>query len=83
MFRLSKGAEYAIRALVYIAGKKNADVAYVEEIAVARGIPRAYLSKLLQNLARKGLLKSYRGQEGGFALARQARDITLLEIYEA
>ena len=83
MFRLSKGAEYAIRALVYIAGKKNADVAYVEEIAVARGIPRAYLSKLLQNLARKGLLKSYRGQEGGFALARQARDITLLEIIEA
>ncbi len=46
-------------------------------------MPRAYLSKLLQNLARKGFLKSYRGQEGGFVLARQARDITLLEIIEA
>ncbi len=83
MFRLSKGAEYAIRGLVYIAGKKGADVAYVEEIAMARGIPRAYLSKLLQSLAKKGLLKSYRGQEGGFVLARNAREITLLEIIEA
>lgn len=83
VFRLSKGAEYTIRSLVYIAGKTDGDVSYVEEIAMARDIPRAYLSKLLQHLARRGVLKSYRGQEGGFVLARQAKDITLLEVIEA
>lgn len=83
MFRLSKGADYAIRSMVYVAGRPPGEVSYAEEISRARDVPLPYLSKLLQHLAKRGLLKSYRGREGGFILARPGREITLLEIIEA
>lgn len=54
----------------------------IEEISKARGIPPSYLAKLFQTLARKGFVRSFRGPEGGFILARPPREINLLEVIE-
>lgn len=52
-------------------------------IAEQAGVPASYLSKLLQTLARVGLVRSQRGVTGGFGLARDAASISLYEIVEA
>jgi Rrf2 family protein len=82
MFRLSKAAEYAARGLLHLAGSHKRDVC-VEEIAKARAVPVSYLAKLFQLLARKGFVRSQRGADGGFSLAKDPGDINLLEIIEA
>ncbi len=83
MFKLSKSVEYAILGLLYMAAKPDMVFSHVEEIAHANNIPRAYLAKLFKTLANKGLVKSFRGREGGFILTRSSGEITLLEVVEA
>lgn len=82
MFRLSKGAEYAVRGVLHLASKPSGVVAFIDEIAEAEDVPRAYLAKIFQVLLKKGFLRSKRGPGGGFNLAREAKDITLLDIIE-
>src|SRR5215510_13377751 len=53
------------------------------EIAARHNIPPALLAKLLQRLARKGLVASHHGIKGGYQIARPASEITLWEIIEA
>jgi Rrf2 family transcriptional regulator, iron-sulfur cluster assembly transcription factor len=77
----SKPCEYAIRALAFLA--RTGRVASGEEIARAEKIPAPVLAKLLQVLARKGLLDSRRGPGGGFRLARPAAEITLCDVVAA
>ena len=83
MFRLSKGAEYAVRGLVFMAIQKEGTVSYIDEIAKSTEVPRPYLAKLFQSLAKRGFVKSYRGPGGGFLLAKSLSEITLLDIIEA
>ena len=83
MFRLSKAAEYAIRAILYLSLKWGKGTSGVEEIARAQDIPAPYLAKLVQSLTKKGFIKSFRGREGGFVLLRAPKEITLLEVIEA
>ncbi|MBI3754523.1 MAG: Rrf2 family transcriptional regulator [Deltaproteobacteria bacterium] len=83
MFRLGKAAEYAIRGMLHLSLKTDGETCGIEEIAKAQGVPPAYLAKLFQSLARKGFVKSFRGVDGGFILAKIPKDITLLEIIEA
>lgn len=83
MFRLSKAAEYAIRGIHYLSLKKEGEPSDVEEVAKAREVPPAYLAKLFQALARKGLIRSLRGPAGGFILAKKPREICFLEVIEA
>jgi len=67
---LSHTAEYALRAVLYLAQGEDADrFVQVGEIAPALRIPRNYLSKILHLLARQGVLVSTRGRLGGFRLA--------------
>ncbi|MBI5562063.1 MAG: Rrf2 family transcriptional regulator [Deltaproteobacteria bacterium] len=84
MFRLSRAAEYAVRGLLHLAMMDGASApADIETIAKAQDAPKAYLSKLFQQLAKKGFVRSVRGPVGGFVLARRPADITLLEVIEA
>lgn len=80
---LSQTESYAVRAAVHLAEQGSEQSVSVSEIAEAVGVPRNYLSKVLQQLVRAGVLVSERGPRGGFALARDAEATTLAEIIRA
>jgi Rrf2 family transcriptional regulator, iron-sulfur cluster assembly transcription factor len=79
----SRSAEYAIRALVYIAAVPAGEYALVKNVATEAGIPAHFLAKILQDLARDGFLKSSKGPRGGFRLALAADEISMLRIVDA
>lgn len=83
MLRLSQAGDYAIRGVLYLASQSPGEIRLVREVAETRDIPRAFLAKIFQMLARSGILKSHQGSGGGFSLARPAEDINLLEVVEA
>src|SRR5258708_6823757 len=79
----SRSAEYAIRAFVHLAQVPESKYAMVKNIAEQEDIPAHFLAKILQQLARKGLLRSSKGPTGGFTLRVPSGDIRLLDIVEA
>ena len=79
----SRSAEYAIRAFVHLAQVEEGRYAMVKNIAEAENIPAHFLAKILQQLARKGLLRSSKGPTGGFALRMEPSEVTLYTIVEA
>ncbi len=80
----SRSCHYGLQASLYIA-HETADGGKVDlvTIATAQDIPRHFLSKILQTLVKQKLLKSTKGPNGGFELARAPEDIYLYEIVEA
>jgi Rrf2 family protein len=78
----SSTAEYALRAVVYLATHREG-LHSSEAIAEVTKVPAGYLSKVLKDLAEAGVVSSRRGPNGGFALARPAEDITVLEVVNA
>lgn len=79
---LSKGAGYAVRAMIDIATVANGGVVITREVATRQDIPQVFLTKIVQRLAKGGLLEARRGAYGGVRLARSAADITLRQIVE-
>ncbi len=79
---LSQTAEYALRAAVCLAASPDERLTTPRIAAITR-VPAGYLSKVLQALARAGLVESYRGLGGGFVLARPAAELTVLEVINA
>jgi Rrf2 family protein len=79
---LTNTAEYALRAVLYLASAEEGAPIRVESIADRLEVPRNYLSKVMHVLARSGTLKSLRGPHGGFSLARPATEITLAEVID-
>jgi Rrf2 family protein len=79
----SRSSEYAIRACVNLARVSGGKCAMVKDIAQKESVPAHFLAKILQSLARKGLLRSTKGPSGGFYLDRPARTVTLLDIVQA
>ena len=79
----SRSAEYAIRAFVHLAQVPEGKYQMVKNIAEQEDIPAHFLAKILQQLARKGLLRSSKGPTGGFSLRVPASDVTMLDIVEA
>ncbi len=78
---LSLKSEYAILAMLELAHNYAIDQPLqIRQIANQQNIPDRYLEQLLATLKRQGLVKSQRGSKGGYILARQPRDIILLEI---
>lgn len=78
----SKACEYAIRAMTHLA-RRSEEMCLAREISAQEEIPHYFLSKILQNLAREGLLRSTKGPGGGFQLVKPAREITLYDIKAA
>jgi len=87
MLRLTKKADYGLMALKYLAEQvalSGRDVAQsAKDIAEAYHIPPQLLAKILQTLAKAGLLVSHAGTNGGYALARSAKEITAFEVIRA
>ena len=79
---LSQTVEYALRAMVYLAANDEEPMP-TEQIAERTKVPAPYLAKVLQNLTRKGLVRSQRGVRGGFLLAKPPEDITILDVVNA
>ncbi|MCK6456370.1 MAG: Rrf2 family transcriptional regulator [Phycisphaerae bacterium] len=77
---LSMTAQYALRAFVYIAAQDAKRPVLAKEIAAHTGVPSHYLSRILRDAVRAGLLDSARGVGGGFRLARPRHKIRLLEV---
>lgn len=76
---LSQTAEYALRAAVYLASVAP-EVKTAVAISDVVKIPVPYLSKVLQNLAKGRIVASQRGLHGGFALAKPAEEISVLDV---
>ncbi len=79
---LSKTGLHAVRALVALAKLPAGTYAGAAHIARDIGAPQNYLGKLLKALAAEGLVESQKGLGGGFRLARDPRDISLLDVVE-
>jgi Rrf2 family iron-sulfur cluster assembly transcriptional regulator len=79
----SRSVEYAIRACVYLVDVEEGRYAMVKNIAQECSTPTHFLAKILQQLARKGFLRSRKGPTGGYALRRPADDINLLELVDS
>ncbi len=82
MFKLSKRADYALIAVKHLASHRERPWS-AKEIAGTQGLPAELLAKVLQKLARNGLLTSQHGTNGGYILARHPMSITALEIIRA
>ncbi len=77
----SKTCEYAIRAMIFIAQKsKNGNKVGIKEIANGIGSPEHFIAKILQELARRRLLQSLKGPNGGFYLNEEAFKYSLADI---
>ncbi|MEG9434900.1 Rrf2 family transcriptional regulator [Edaphobacter sp. HDX4] len=80
MLRLTKKADYGLMALKYLAEQNSGSAHSAKDIAEAYHIPPQLLAKILQTLAKGGLLVSHAGTNGGYSLARPARDISAFEV---
>lgn len=81
--QLTRAGEYALRSLVCLAAHGAEGRMMAGAVAVEEGIPPSFARKVLEALARAGLVTSHRGAGGGFALARPAEAITVRMVLEA
>jgi len=79
---LSQTAEYALRAVTFLA-QHSPSAKTTAEIAAATRVPMGYLYKVLQALGRRGIVDSHRGLHGGYALASAPHELTVLDVVNA
>lgn len=75
---ITRNTDYALRALCYMS--KQQDVITVDELVKKLGVPRQFMRKILQQLNKKRILESYKGQGGGFKLRKLPDKIYMIEI---
>lgn len=78
--KLTTRSEYALLALVHLARQRQDENVTVEAIAKAQGIPPKFLELLMWTMKKARLVKSSKGQRGGYRLARPAKEITVAEV---
>jgi Rrf2 family protein len=83
MLRLSKKADYALIAMKHLALRGDRGSSSAREIAELYDIPIELMAKVLQRLARRGLVSSHQGTRGGYRLARPASVISVADIIQA
>ncbi len=80
--QFTRASDYAVRVVSYLANA-NGSISRSQSIAGATQIPESFLAKILGQLSRAGIVHSHRGARGGFSLAVDAKNLTLLEVVEA
>src|ERR1700726_1042587 len=85
MLKLTKKADYALMAMKHLADRAHEGTgsASAKDVADSFGIPPEALAKILQRLAKAGLLQSQHGTNGGYTLARAAHTISAFEVIQA
>ena len=78
--RMSAKAEYAVRAMIQLATTDSRAVVKTEDLATAQGIPPQFLVDILSDLRTDRLVRSHRGREGGYQLARPAAEISIADV---
>ena len=81
--QITRQADYAVRAVLYLSRMGDNQRAATSKVAQAQHIPPSFLAKIISQLSIAGLLHTSRGARGGVTLAREPKDITLLEVVEA
>ncbi|MEK6674936.1 MAG: Rrf2 family transcriptional regulator [Planctomycetota bacterium] len=77
---ISLTGEYALRAMIFLAEHADACPIPGSRIAESAGVPRKYLSTILGDLVRSGILEGTRGRSGGFQIARPTKEIRLFDV---
>ncbi len=80
--QVTRAGEYAIIGLLYLAREPAGRMVMIDEISETEGVPKSFLAKIFQSLAKAGLVRSTRGAHGGFSLAKPANEITLLQVLQ-
>lgn len=75
---ITRASEYAILSLIVLS--KSSSAMDSETLSNQLSIPKSFLAKILQALAKQGILKSYKGANGGFALLLDPKDINMLHV---
>jgi len=78
--RMSAKAEYAVRAMVQLATVAEGTLVKTDDLAKAQGIPPQFLVDILSDLRSDRLVRSHRGREGGYSLARPAAEIGIADV---
>ena len=78
---LTRASEYALLSLALIG--ESGEPRDVETLSKQLDISKSFLAKILQNLAKRGILVSYKGARGGFALNKKFEEISIMEVIEA
>lgn len=78
--KLTKHTDYAFRVLIYLAAKQTSGLSTIKEVTAAFDISRDHVMKIVQKLAKAGLIDSIRGKQGGMKLGRLAKEINLREV---
>ena len=81
--QLTRGADYAVRVMICLAGSPNEERVSLPALAEAAEAPESFLSKVLQALSRAELISSRRGQSGGFKISQRGRTASMLEVIES
>jgi Rrf2 family protein len=81
--QLTRAADYAVRIMIHMAQLPEGSRERTATLAKTGGVPREFLSKVLQRLVKVGLLRSHRGSSGGFQLSHPAANVSLLDVIEA
>jgi len=80
---ISQTSEYALRAIVHLAARKENTPTSAQAISEATKVPVGYLQKILRMMAKRRILTAQRGSGGGFALAKPAASISVLDVLRA
>src|SRR5512144_2890628 len=81
--QITRQADYAVRAVLHLARIGSSERAATSTVAKEQNIPPSFLAKIISQLSIAGLLHTSRGARGGVTLARDPKDVTLLEVIEA
>jgi len=81
--KLSQESRHGLVALTYLATQPAGSILQVGQVAAAAGLPAGFLAKIFLKLTQHGLLRSFRGRERGYCLARPAPEITVRQVVEA
>lgn len=81
--QITRAGEYAVMGVTCLARRPMGEAVMIQEVCREERIPRSFVAKIFQVLTKAGIVRSQRGVRGGFALAREPGQITILEVIEA
>jgi len=83
LMQIPRKVDYGLRAAIYLSTQDPEKSCSIAEIAKEQAVPRKFLEKIIQELTRSGLVKSKRGPDGGYTLARSPSEISFQDVIEA